>query len=81
MRALTKACDVENPTPPRLTPVIKIVLLRIPSGKALATSRPSVSLLNSGCDVVIMKRYWEYERENTDTIVCKVDNHIIVYLE
>lgn len=56
---LTKACDVENPTPPRLTPVTKMVLLQIPSGKALATSRPSVSLLKSGCDVVIIREDWE----------------------
>jgi hypothetical protein len=34
---LTKAFDVENPMPPRFTPVTRIVLTRISPANALAT--------------------------------------------
>lgn len=51
---LTKACAVENPIPPRFTPVTSIVLPRIPLAKALATSKASVLSLNSGCVVPVI---------------------------
>lgn len=48
---LTNAWAVEKPIPPRLTPVMRIVLPRMPSGKALATSMASVLVPNSKCVV------------------------------
>jgi hypothetical protein len=44
---LTKANDVEKPIPPRFTPVTKIVFPLICPANVLATSKPSVSWLNS----------------------------------
>ena len=49
---LTKANDVEKPIPPRFTPVTRIVFPLICPANALATSKPSVSWLNSEWVVV-----------------------------
>lgn len=45
---LTKACAVVKPIPPRLTPVMRTFLPRIPSVNALATSAASVLAPKSG---------------------------------
>lgn len=51
---LTKACAVVKPIPPRFTPVTRMVLPRMDSGNALATSKASVFASNSEWEVAVI---------------------------